>query len=80
MMLCSVSEVLTNRDLLQRIIRLGVGGDFHPDAAVPLRPGQNSNWSSCLLVDPFWKACSHFHCRLSASRPQSRDMASLVQQ
>ena len=54
---CSVTEVLTNRDLLQRIVRLGVGSGTQSDAAVPFKPGQNSDWSSFLLVDSFWKAC-----------------------
>lgn len=57
LLLRSVNEVLTNRDLLQRIIRLGVGAGPDSDAAVPLKLGQASDWSSFLLVDPFWKAC-----------------------
>ncbi len=64
----SVTEVLTNRDLLQRIVRLGVGSGTQTDAAVPFKPGQNSDWSSFLLVNSFWKACLQSYFRPAHGR------------
>ena len=51
----SEEAVLGNRDLLQRIVRLTLGGGADPGSAVPLHIEHASAWGQLLLVNHLWK-------------------------
>ena len=53
---CSVEAVLGNRELLQQIVRLSLGGDFDPGIAVPLQFDEHDPaWGHLMLVNHLWK-------------------------
>lgn len=52
---CRVEEVLGNRDLLQRVFRLVLGGKGDSSSVVPLHFQHAQNWGQLLLVNQFWK-------------------------
>ena len=66
---CSEEAVLGNRDLLQRIVRLSLGGGSNPGSAVPLHIEHASAWGQLLLVNHLWKVAPRACCPLSLCMP-----------
>lgn len=52
-------EVVGNRDLLQRVFRLVLGGKGDSSGVVPLHFQHAHNWGQLLLVNHFWKVRSN---------------------